>query len=254
MSILGRFGKCGHVDSFFASLRLCGMLLVLSLAAAAQVPTPRSVLGFTPTDDRTIADWRQIADYFTKLDKASNKVTVKEIGKTTNGKPLIVAFISSPDNIKNLEKYRQISAKLADPRTIKNESELAALIKNGKTIVSISCSIHSTEIVASQMSMNLAYELATATDADTKEILDNTILLLIPSSNPDGIDIVADWYRKTLGTKSEGTAPPELYHHYAGHDNNRDWFMLNLVETQAITKLYWREWYPQFVYEVHQQG
>ena len=230
------------------------MLLVLSLAAAAQVPTPRSVLGFTPTDDRTIADWRQIADYFTKLDKASNKVTVKEIGKTTNGKPLIVAFISSPDNIKNLEKYRQISAKLADPRTVRNDGELADLIKNGKTIVSISCSIHSTEIVASQMSMNLAFELATATDADTKEILDNTILLLIPSSNPDGIDIVADWYRKTLGTKSEGTAPPELYHHYAGHDNNRDWFMLNLLETQAITKLYWREWYPQFVYDVHQQG
>jgi len=211
------------------------------------------VLGFNPTDDKTIADWGQITDYFAKLDKASNKVAVREIGKTTNGKPLIVAFISSPANIKNLDKYRQISARLADPRTIKNESELAGLIKDGKTIVSISCSIHSTEIVASQMSMNLAYEMATANDAETKEILDNTILLLIPSSNPDGIDIVSDWYRKTLGTKSEGTSPPELYHHYAGHDNNRDWFMLNLVETQAITKLYWQEWFPQIVYDVHQQ-
>ncbi len=250
MSILGRFRKSGFVKSLW----LCGILLVCSFAVAAQVPSPKSVLGFTPTDDKTIADWRQITDYFAKLDKASNKVTVKEIGKSTNGKPLIVAFISSPDNIKNLEKYRQISAKLADPRTVKSESELADLIKNGKTIVSISCSIHSTEIVASQMSMNLAYELATATDADTKEILDNTILLLIPSPNPDGIDIVADWYRKTLGTKSEGTAPPELYHHYAGHDDNRDWFMLNLVETQAITKLFWQQWFPQLVYDVHQQG
>lgn len=236
------------------TLFLCGLILLLSAPIVAQVPSPKSVLGFYPTDDKTIADWQQIYDYFLKLDKGSNKVAVREIGKTTNGKPLIVAFISSANNIKNLEKYRRISAKLADPRTIRDENELADLIKNGKTIVSISCSIHSTEIVASQMSMNLAYDLATANDPETKEILENTILLLIPSSNPDGIDIVADWYRKTLGTKSEGTSPPELYHHYAGHDNNRDWFMLNLVETQAITKLYWQEWFPQFVYDIHQQG
>ncbi|MBA2380340.1 MAG: hypothetical protein H0V76_12270, partial [Blastocatellia bacterium] len=152
------------------------------------------------------------------------------------------------------DKYRTISSRLADPRTIASEQEAAALVRNGKTIVSISCSIHSNEIVASQMSMNLAYELATATDPRTVEILDNTILLLIPSANPDGIDMVAEWYRKTLGTKSEGTVPPQLYHHYAGHDNNRDWFMLNLAETQAITKLYWQEWFPQIVYDVHQMG
>ena len=115
------------------------------------------MLGFTPADDKTIADWRQITDYFAKLDKASNRVSVKEIGKTTNGKPLIVAFISSSDNIKKLDKYRQINAKLADPRTIKDAGELENLIKNGRSIVSISCSIHSTEIVASQMSMNLQY-------------------------------------------------------------------------------------------------
>ena len=212
------------------------------------------MLGFNPTDDKTIADWKQITDYFAKLDKASNRVTVKEIGKTTNGKPLIVAFISSSENIKDLEGYRRISAKLADSRTVKGAAELEDLVKKGKTIVSIACSIHSTEIVASQMSMNFAYDLATANDAETKEILDNTILLLFPSSNPDGIDIVADWYRKTLGTKSEGTSPPELYHHYAGHDDNRDWFMLNLVETQAITGLFWQQWFPQLVYDVHQQG
>jgi len=229
-------------------------LLFTFSAFAQNVPSPKSVLGFQPTDDRTIADWTQINNYFTKLDAASNRVTVKEIGKTTLGKPFIVAFISASQNIKNLEKYRQISAKLADPRTIKSASELENLIKNGKTIVSISCSIHSTEIVASQMSMNLAYELATAKDAETEEILDNTILLLIPSANPDGIDIVANWYRKTLGTKSEGTSPPELYHHYAGHDDNRDWFMLNLKETQNVTRLFWQEWFPQIVYDVHQMG
>ena len=240
--------------SFSVSPRLCSLILFLACSIAAQIPSPKSVLGFNPTDDKTIADWRQIADYFAKLDKASNRVSVREIGKSTLGKPLIVAFISSPGNIKNLDKLRKINQKLADPRMVKDDRELTDLIKNGKTIVSISCSIHSTEIVASQMSMNLAYELATATDVDTKEILDNTILLLIPSSNPDGIDIVADWYRKTLGTKSEGTSPPEIYHHYAGHDDNRDWFMLNLVETQAITRLFWQQWFPQIVYDIHQQG
>ncbi|MGQ0543448.1 MAG: M14 family metallopeptidase, partial [Blastocatellia bacterium] len=236
------------------SVRLGGLILLFSLSLVAQVPSPKSVLGFQPTDDRMIADWTQITNYFAKLDAASTKVSVREIGKTTLGKPLIVTFISSPENIKNLEKYRQINRKLADPRMIANASELDDLVKSGRTIVSISCSIHSTEIVASQMSMNFAYELATATDDETKEILNNTILLLIPSSNPDGIDIVANWYRKTLGTKSEGTSPPELYHHYAGHDNNRDWFMLNLAETRAITKLYWQEWFPHIVYDVHQMG
>ncbi len=234
---------------------ICGFIILLSLDIFAQnVPSPKSVLGFQPTDDKTIADWRQITDYFTRLDAASDKITVQEIGKTTLGKPLVVAFISSAENIKNLENLKKANQKLADPRKIKDEAELEKLIGQGKTIVAISCSIHSTEIVASQMSMNLAYQMATAADEETKEILNNTILLLIPSSNPDGIDIVANWYRKTLGTPFEGTAPPELYHHYAGHDNNRDWFMLNLKETQAITKLFWQQWFPQIVYDVHQMG
>ncbi len=233
------------------------LILLFSLEIVAQPPSPRSVLGFTPSDDRTIADWTQIRDYFTKLDAGSGKVAVREFGKSTLGRPMVVAFISSEENIRNLDRYKEMNQKLADPRRIPEGGiydELSTILKNGKTIVSISASIHSNEIVGSQMSMNLAYELATGTDEETNEILDNTILLLIPSSNPDGIDIVANWYRKTLGTKSEGTSPPELYHHYAGHDNNRDWFMLNLKETQAITKLYWQEWFPQFVFDVHQMG
>lgn len=221
---------------------------------AQNPPSPKSVLGFNPTDDRTIADWTQITGYFAKLDAGSPKVLVREIGKTTLGKPQIVVFVSASENIKNLEKFRAINAKLADPASIRDQAELESLIKQGKTVVSISCSIHSTEIVASQMSMNLAYELATANDPGTQEILKNTILILIPSSNPDGIDIVADWYRKTLDTKFEGFGPPELYHHYAGHDDNRDWFMINLRETQNITKLFWQEWFPEIVYDIHQQG
>ena len=247
-----------------------GLAVVLSLAAlsaqslaqrtaprvstSAAIPSPKAVLGFTPGDDRTIADWSQITDYFTRLDRASDRVSVETLGQSTLKRPLIVAFISARENILALEKYKDIQQQLADPRKVSDKLQRDRLIATGKTVVAISCSIHSTEIVASQMSMQLAYEFATAQDADTRETLQNTILLLIPSPNPDGIDIVANWYRKTLGTPFEGREPPELYHHYAGHDDNRDWFMLNLKETQLITRFFWHEWFPQIVYDVHQQG
>ncbi|HEY0765199.1 MAG TPA: M14 family metallopeptidase [Pyrinomonadaceae bacterium] len=225
-----------------------------SLAQSSAIPSPKSVLGFKPGDDRTIAGWSQITDYFERLDRASDRVLVQTLGQSTLKRPLIVAFISARENIAALPKYKEIQKQLADPRKVTNYQQRDQLFANGKTVVAISCSIHSTEIVASQMSMQLAYELATAQDAETREILENTILLLIPSPNPDGIDIVANWYRKTLGTPYEGREPPELYHHYAGHDDNRDWFMLNLKETQLITRLLWHDWFPQIVYDVHQQG
>ncbi len=220
------------------------------------VPTPKSVLGFNPTDNRTIADWTQIRGYFSKLDTASDRVTVREIGKTTLGKPQIAAFISSAENIKNLDEIRRINQEISNQKASDaiDDARKEELLSKGKTIIAIACSIHSTEIVASQMSMQLAHKLATASDDETKAILENTVLMLIPSTNPDGIDIVANWYRKTFDTEYEGSTPPYLYHHYAGHDNNRDWFMMNLAETRNITKLFWQEWYPQIVFDVHQQG
>ncbi|HEX8335887.1 MAG TPA: M14 metallopeptidase family protein, partial [Pyrinomonadaceae bacterium] len=223
-------------------------------AATGRVPSPRDVLGFTPGDDRKVADWRQITDYFGRLNARGGRVRVQSIGTSTLGRHIFAAFISSPENIRELDRYREIQRRLADPRLVQGEAERDRLIKEGKTVVVVSCSIHSTEIVASQMSMQLAYQLATAQDAETREILDNTILILIPSPNPDGIDIVAEWYRRSLGKPWEGSEPPELYHHYAGHDDNRDWFMLNLAETRAVTRLLWKEWFPQIVYDVHQQG
>ena len=222
--------------------------------ATAAIPSPLSVLGFTPGDDRTIADWRAITDYFARLDRASERVLVQTLGETTLKRPFIVAYISAPENIRDLAKHKEIQRRLADPRGFVDEAERDRLVHEARAIVAVSCSIHSNEIVASQMSMQLAYELATAQDADTQEILQNTILLLIPSANPDGVDIIADWYRKTLNTPYEGKDPPELYHHYAGHDDNRDWFMLNLRETRLVTRLFWKEWFPEIVYDIHQQG
>lgn len=263
-------GHASKIASMAASLIIAvivGGLLTLSSTAHAQpkrpdragnaIPSPRSVFGFNPGDDRTIADWKQITDYFARLDKASDRVSVQAIGKSTLGRTMIAAFISAPENIRNLEKYKEIQRRLADPRLNPADGRVdfsGQLVKDGKTVVVISCSIHSTEIVASQMSTQLAYNLANANDEDTLSILRNTILILIPSPNPDGVDIVANWYRKTMGTASEGREPPELYHHYAGHDDNRDWFMLNLKETKAVTRLLWKEWFPEIVYDIHQQG
>jgi Zinc carboxypeptidase len=251
----------GGAEKLFLST-LCLWLALFSTTAQAQrkaplgaaIPSPSSVLGFNPGDDRTIADWKQITNYFALLAKTSNRVSVQTIGQSTLGRTMFAAFISAPENIRNLEKYKAIQARLADPRKVTGDSDRDQLIREGKTVVAISCSIHSTEIVASQMSMQLAYNLASATDEDTLAILHNTILILIPSPNPDGVDIVANYYRKTLGTPSEGRDPPELYHHYAGHDDNRDWFMLDLKETKAITRLFWKEWFPEIVYDIHQQG
>ena len=258
------------LNGSISRIGLLGPLLlaaVVSLPARAQqkrtepvtndIPSPRSVLGFNPGDDRTIADWKQITDYFARLDKTSDRVAVNTIGQSTLGRTMIAAFISAPENIRSLEKYKEIQRRLADPRLNPADGRVdfsGQLVKDGKTVVVISCSIHSTEIVASQMSMQLAYNLASANDEDTLSILRNTILILIPSPNPDGVDIVANWYRKTLGTPAEGREPPELYHHYAGHDDNRDWFMLNLKETKAVTRLLWKEWFPEIVYDIHQQG
>jgi hypothetical protein len=260
-SYRSRIGRAGP------TVRICHIAILfvaLALTAQAQrkrsnevsgtVPSPRSVFGFNPGDDRTMVDWKQITDYFARLDRASDRVTVQTFGQSTLGRPLIAAFISAPENIRNLEKYKAVQARLADPRRVSSEAERDQLIRDGKTVVAISCSIHSTEIVASQMSTQLAYNLASANDEDTLGVLRHTILILIPSPNPDGVDIVANWYRKTLGTATEGREPPELYHHYAGHDDNRDWFMLDLKETKAVTRLFWKEWFPEIVYDIHQQA
>jgi hypothetical protein len=218
------------------------------------VPSPRDALGFAPGEDRKLANWPQIVDYFKRLDSASDRVSVHQAGVSTEQRPFIVAIISSEENIQNLPRIRAAQQRLADPRLIANDQEREQLIRDTPAVVAITCSIHSTEIVASQMSMELAYGLASDDSKAMADILRNTVLVLVPSVNPDGIDIVSDWYGKTLGTKFEGTNPPVLYHHYTGHDNNRDWFMLTQVETQIVSNLFWKEWFPEIVYDVHQQG
>jgi hypothetical protein len=240
------------------SLCLCGSILSLAIAAQT-VPAPKDTLGFTPGDDRKLASWASIVDYFKKLDAASDRMIFEEIGKTTMGAPFVYATISSPENLKTIKKYEQINAKLADPRWEATSSmiprdRVRRYIKDGKTIVLITCGIHSTEVGSTLSSMLIAHRLASSNEPDIKKILDNTIILLVPSLNPDGVDIVKNWYDKTLGTPFEGIEPPELYHKYVGHDNNRDWYAFTQVETQLTVDKIHNVWHPQIVNDIHQQG
>lgn len=215
--------------------------------------SPSEYLGFRPGDDRKLANWDEITGYLRKLMQGNNRIRWFDMGRSTEGRPFYYLCISSPDNLQNLEEYKAIQAKLADPRSL-TSAEAEELTAKGKTIVLISCSIHATEVGAAQMSMELAFELATGQDAKTLEILDNVILVLVPSLNPDGLDLVVDWYKRHLGTQYEGTPPPFLYQKYAGHDNNRDWFMLNLVENRSTVLNIHNVWHPHIVFDLHQMG
>lgn len=229
------------------------LFLLLALPVAAQIPSPSSHLKMQVGADRTLADYRQIRDYFRALDAASPRVEVEVLGKTTLGEEMFLAVVSSEENMKNLDRIREVAKRLADPRGL-SDAEAEKLVKEGRSIVLVTCNIHSSEIASSQMAMEWAYALATATDAETKRRLDNTVLLLVPSLNPDGQIMITDWYRKYLGTKYEGGRMPWLYHHYVGHDNNRDWYMLTQAETRAMSRAIYHRWNPQLFVDEHQMG
>ncbi len=232
-----------------------------ALAQTRSIPAPADVLGFTPGDDRKLASWAKVVEYFKKLAAASDRVKFEEIGKSTMGAPFVYATISAPENLKRLNEYKEIQRQLADPRILGSPTNPAladrkarALIARGKTIIAITCGIHSTEVGSYLSSMLIAYRLASSNEPEIQEILRNTIILLVPSTNPDGVDIVNNWYQKTLGTPYEGTDPPELYHKYTGHDDNRDWYAFTQVETQLVVDKILNVWHPQIVHDIHQQG
>ena len=231
----------------FVCLVLCETWL------AAQTP-PDKFLGFKVGEDRKLADFGQITAYFQKLAQESPRIKLFEIGKSTLGKTMIMAAISTPENLARLDRWREISSKLRDAR-ITSADQANKLAGEGKVFLLITCSIHATEIAASQMSMELAYDLVTGNAFfDLNKSLRDVVVLLVPTHNPDGNQLVADWYRKYVGTKYEGGPMPWLYHPYAGHDNNRDWYMFDLSETRAVTKVLYQDWLPQIHIDEHQMG
>ncbi len=223
-------------------------------AAPPLVPTPRSVLGFEPGDDRKLPDWPTLVRYYRALAAGSDRVRYRELGRTTLGAPFIALVISSPRNLRRLDVYRRLNAMLADPRALRSATEGSNALRDGKTIVLVTSGVHSTEVGGHLTPVVLAYRLATDTSAAIRAILDDVILLLVPSLNPDGVTIVTRWYDRTLGTRAEGSNPPELYHHYAGHDDNRDWYAFTQVETQLTVDSLYGVWHPQIVLDLHQQA
>ncbi|MGC8758676.1 MAG: M14 family metallopeptidase [Bryobacteraceae bacterium] len=234
-------------------LRTPALLAVLLIHASAQPPAPATHFGHEMGADHTVLDWHKVVSYFQLLEKSSPRIKFLEYGKSTEGRPMIAAVISSPETLKNLDRYLEIQRRLADPRATAPE-EAQRLAREGKTVVLITCSVHATEIASTHSAVEFAWKLATSQDARILRILDNTILVLAPSINPDGLDLVTAWYRRTLGTKFEGTSPPELYQKYVGHDNNRDWYFFTQAETRAVVEKLHNVFRPQIVYDVHQMG
>lgn len=239
-------------------LRFLSRILILLIIMGAPLfsqalESPEAVFDFKMGEDRKLVNWEQITSYLQSLDAASDRIKVVELGQTTLERPLLMAIISSAETIADLDKYRRIQAQLARPYEL-SEAAAAALIDEGKTVCLITMNIHSNEIAASQESLELAHQLVTADDAETRHILDNVILLMVPSLNPDGQDMITKWYQSTVGSAYEGSRMPYKYHYYADHDNNRDWFFFSLQESRLVANVLYKEWFPEIVMDQHQMG
>ena len=233
---------------------ICPVLLARTAEAQSRITSPEKFFGFQLGSDRHIAPWDKIVEYYKLLEKeGSGKIKVVDMGPTTMGNPFLLAIISSPNNIAKLERLREVNLRISDPRGL-TEQEIKKLIGEGRAVICQSMSLHASEIGGTQMAPELAYDLLSRRDEETQRILDNVVFLMVPSFNPDGAIMVSDWYQKTLGTEYEGAGLPWLYHKYVGHDNNRDAFQTNMIESQYMAKILFTDWIPQAYLDHHHMG
>jgi hypothetical protein len=235
--------------------RLIFVLVLLGSAGLAaqstRIPAPESVIGFAPGAEHKLATYDQTIDYFKKLDAASDQMVLMEAGTSTQGRTYYYALISSKENLRKIDRYREIARRLARPDGL-SEAQALALAREGKPLVHIDGGLHSTEVAGPQHTLLLAHDLLSKpSDPQIAQILDNVILMLWPTINPDGHQMVADWYMKNIGTPNESL--PRLYQEYVGHDNNRDAYMLNMIESRVMEHT-WRQWEPQVIYVQHQSS
>ncbi len=244
-----------RISTSLMSLGCTLLVTIYSPAAHGQqsVPSPESVLGFPVGADFKLATYDESIDYFRRLDEASSQLQLIEIGTTSEGRAWYVALISSAENLANIDRYRDIAQRLAHPAGLTND-EARELAREGKAIVHIDGGLHASEVAGAQHTIQVAYDILSGTeDPDIRAILDNVILMLWPSINPDGQNMVVDWYRSNVGTPYEVSSLPRLYQKYIGHDNNRDAYMLNMIESRVVGRT-WRDWEPQIIYVHHQSS
>ena len=239
---------------FLTRPTLLFLLVTIPVALSGNgVPAPDSVFGFRPGADYKLATYDQSVEYFKKLAASTKYVKLVEAGKTSQGRTMYFALVSSPDNLGKIDRYREIARRLAHPQGL-SDADAHKLARDGKAFVHIDGGLHATEVAGPQHTPQLLYDLVNrANDPDVKGILDNVVVLLWPTINPDGQQMVAEWYMKNVGTPYELSGLPRLYQEYVGHDNNRDAYMLNMVESRVLEHT-WRQWEPQIIYVHHQSG
>ncbi len=231
--------------------------LLLATAGAAQTPesvtTPRQAFGQPLCSDYFLVNYRQLTDYWRTLEKESPRFSLESIGRTEEGREMLMAVITSPENMKRVDEFRSISRRLTLAEGI-DEEMARRLAADGKTVVWIDGGLHATEVLVAQQLIETGYQLVSRNDPETLRFLDDLIILLC-CPNPDGLDLVADWYmRRKEPEKRSLRGLPRLYQKYIGHDNNRDFYMVTQKETQAICGVFYHRWFPQIVYNHHQTG
>ncbi len=234
-------------------LLLTSVLGTSTWTAAQQVPSPEEFFGYRMGADRKLAHWDDLLRYYDLIGEQSDRVLVRDMGPSTLGNRFIVLFISSPENLGNLEELKRMNAVLQDPRG-HSEAEIEEAVRNGKVVFVQSYGLHSSEVAASQTIAEVTWEMATREDEVMRGILENTVAIMIPCLNPDGEIMITEWYERWVGTEYEGASLPVLYHPYIGHDNNRDAFMTNTVESEYGARIIFREWVPQGYIDHHQMG
>ncbi|HWF84757.1 MAG TPA: M14 metallopeptidase family protein [Vicinamibacterales bacterium] len=229
-------------------------LSTFAATAAGPLQTPEQFLGYRVGADNKMIRWDKIVEYMKLAAASSDRVHYRELGKTSDGNPFVVMEISASETLKNLDKYKAMERQLYFQNGTPTDAERDAIFRQGKVVVAITCSIHATEIGATQMAVELVHKLATDDSPQVKKILDNVIFVLVPSLNPDGEIMVTDWFNKNVGTPFEPSPIPYLYHPYVGHDNNRDMYMFTQKESQQTAQLLWHDWFPSVWLDEHQQG
>ena len=241
-----------NMSSLARTLLLIG-LLASPICAQSHITTPKEEFGFNLGDDYQLANYKQISAYWRKLALQSSRISVQEIGKTAEGRPHLMAIVTSPENHANLPRYKEISRRLALAEGL-NEEQARALAREGKAVVWIDGGLHASEVLGAQQLAEMVYQMVSRTDEETMRFLNDVIILFV-HANPDGNDLVADWYnRNPVPQQRSMTGLPRLYQKYIGHDNNRDFFASTQPETENINRVLYHQWYPQILYNHHQSG